>query len=63
MAKSAEHKQPADFVPASLNYLVDTGEKPVSVSAAPGATPTQHTGRYEERAVAVHNGRPIFGRL
>ena len=63
MAKSARHNQPADFVTASLNYLVDTGQKPVSVSAAPGATPTQHTGRYEERAVAIHNGRPILDRL
>ena len=48
---------------ASLTYLVDTGEKPVSHSAAPGATPTQHTGRYEERAVTIHNGRPVCDRL
>ena len=63
MAKTARHNRPADCVTASLNYLVDTGEKPASVSAAPGATPTQHTGRYEERAVIIHNGRPSLGRL
>ena len=63
MAKTARHNRAADYVTTSLNYLVDTGEKPASVSAAPGATPTQHTGRYEERAVIIHNGRPILGRL
>lgn len=44
-------------------YLVDTGEKPVSHSNAPGTTPIQHRGRYEERPVTVHNGRPIIDSL
>jgi hypothetical protein len=63
MARAEEWEQSLDFVETSLSYLVDTGEKPVSYSAEPGATPTQHTGQYEERTVIVHNGRPIADRL
>jgi hypothetical protein len=63
MARAEEREQSLDFVETSLSYLVDTGEKPVSYSAEPGATPTQHTGQYEERTVIVHNGRPIVDRL
>lgn len=59
MARPGRHEQSFDFVEASLNYLVDTGEKPVSYSAEPGSTPIQHTGRYEERTVTIHNGRLI----
>ncbi|TAK05999.1 methyltransferase [bacterium] len=63
MARPGKQEQSSDFVESSLNYLVDTGEKPVSYSAAPGATPVQHTGRYEERAVTIHNGRRGADRL
>ena len=63
MARPGKPEQSFDFVETSLNYLVDTGDKPVSYSAAPGASPTQHTGRYEERAVTIHNGRLVLGRL
>lgn len=63
MARPNKQEQPFDFVEASLNYLVDTGEKPVSHSNEPGSTPVQHTGRYEERTVTIRNGRPILDRL
>lgn len=63
MARPAEHEQSIDFVKASLNYLVDTGEKPVSFSNAPGTAPLQHKGQYEERTVTIHNGRVIRDRL
>jgi len=49
----------AEFVEASLNYLVDTGEKPVTHTAKPGATPEQLAGNYEKRTVTIQNGRPI----
>lgn len=48
-----------DSVEASLTYLVDTGEKPATYSAQTGTTPTQVSGQYEERTVAIHDGRPI----
>jgi hypothetical protein len=42
-----------------LNYIIDTGEKPVTTSNAPGGPRvTTHTGQYEERTVTIHNGRP-----
>ena len=63
MARPGKHEQRSDFVEASLNYLVDTGEKPVSYSAEPGATPTQHKGRYKERTVTIHDGRPLLDRF
>ena len=45
-------------VAASLNYLIDTGQKPVSASTAPGgARVTTHTGKYESRSVTINNGR------
>jgi hypothetical protein len=63
MAQPGEHQQPVNFVKASLTYLVDTGDKPVSYSAEPGSTPTHHKGQYEEHTVAIQNGRPLVDRL
>jgi hypothetical protein len=45
-------------VTTSLNYLVDTGEKPVTYATAPGEPRiTTHTGTYEPWPVTIHNGR------
>jgi hypothetical protein len=45
-------------VEALLNYIVDTGEKPVSSSNAPGGPrTTTHTGQYQEHRVTICNGR------
>lgn len=63
MARPGEHEQSLDFVEASLNYLIDTGEKPATYSTSPGTTPIQHMGRYEGRTVTIHNGRLILDRL
>jgi hypothetical protein len=62
MARPAGHDQSLDFVETSLNYLVDTGAKPVSLSAEPGVV-SSHTGRYEERAVKICNARPLLDRF
>lgn len=63
MARPDKQEQSFDLVEASLNYLVDTGEKPVTYSADPGSRLTTHTGKYEESAVTIHNGRLIVDRL
>ncbi len=63
MARPAEQEQAFEFVGTSLNYLVDMGEKPVTYSTEPGSRLINHTGRYEERAVTIHNGRLIVDRL
>ena len=63
MAQPGEHQQSVEFVKASLTYLVDTGDKPVSYSAEPGSTPSHHKGQYEEHTVTIQNGRPLVDRL
>jgi len=63
MGRPGKREESFESVDTSLMYLVDTGEKPVSHSNAPGTTPIQHRGRYEERPVTVHNGRPIIDSL
>jgi hypothetical protein len=53
-----------DCVEASLNYLVDTGIKPVTYSNAPGGNKqTDHTGQYEAHAVIIRNGRTVVDRF
>jgi len=59
MARTEMNEKLADFVEASLNYLVDTGEKPVTYTSEPGSTPARIAGQYEERTVTIHDGRPI----
>jgi hypothetical protein len=61
----ADRSEPAlEFVEAKLNYIIDTGVKPVTYSnAAGGNKATGHTGTYEEHTVAIHNARPIVDHL
>ncbi len=63
MARPDDHEQSFNFVEASLSYLIDTGEKPVTYSTEPGSRLIKRTGRYEERTVTIHNGRLILHRL
>ena len=60
MSRAELREQHLDFVEASLNYLVDTGEKPASYSRELGS---QRKGKYEERTVNICNGRPIADQL
>ena len=48
---------------ASLNYLVDTGEKPVTYITKQGTGPIRRTARYMEHAMAIHDGRSILDTL
>jgi len=62
MLRAEIREQPLDFVEASLNYLVDTGEKPVTYSNASGGNKdTGHTGQYEAHTVRIQNGRAMIG--
>jgi hypothetical protein len=47
-------------VEATLNYLVDTGEKIVT-EAGPGGTADMRGGKLDPRQVIIHNGRPFAG--
>jgi hypothetical protein len=44
-------------VEGPLNYLVDTGEKPVTYIPAPGGGEIRRTGQYAQSVVAIHDGR------
>jgi hypothetical protein len=58
MMPSRKQEERIVSVEALLNYIVDTGEKPVSSSNAPGGPRmTTHTGVYQEHRVTIHNGR------
>jgi hypothetical protein len=58
MLPAGKSKEVVAALQAPLNYLIDTGEKPVSQSNAPGgARVTTHTGKYESRTVTISNGR------
>jgi hypothetical protein len=47
-------------VETSLNYLVDTGEKPVNYAYPPPPGIPQQSGRYDQHPVPIHNGRDIL---
>lgn len=54
MSQTSEHKS----VRSTLNYILDTGEKPVTASNLPGQVrQTENTGKYEAREVTIANGR------
>src|SRR5947199_9818772 len=58
METAAGHDEAIGSVTTSLNYLIDTEEKPVTYSNAPGGSRiTTHTGKYEKRSVTIYNGR------
>lgn len=63
MASPGEHDHASDTVAASLDFFVDTGEKPVTYAPEPGAGPTQRTGSFRQHAVGIRDGRPLVDRL
>jgi hypothetical protein len=61
MDQVLERHAPSDTIPAieaTLNYLVDTGEKIVT-EAGPGGTADMRGGRLDPRRVVIRNGRPV----
>ena len=46
-----------DTVEATLNYLKDTGEMPVTFVGVPGVSDVRASGTPDARQVTVHNGR------
>src|SRR5438270_744456 len=49
----------AGAVSAGLHYTLDTGAKPVNETFGPGNIHRRQSGETEERAVAIHDGRPL----
>jgi hypothetical protein len=48
----------ADTIEATVNYLLDTGERPWTYSGGPGSTEVRSGGAPDPRKVAIHDGRP-----
>ena len=47
------------FIEANLPYSVDTGEKPVTETLAPGNIVRTRVGKYEDRRVIIRDGRAM----
>ena len=62
MAEPAERVEALDVVEASINYLVDTGAKPVTYIAKPGVRPILRDAEYRAHVVAIRNGRAVGDR-
>ena len=50
-------------IEAPMNYLVDTGEKPVSYTYAPPPGVPAQSGKIVKQTIAVINGRPLAGEI
>ena len=57
MVQVLERDTPADAITATVNYTVDTGEKIVTLAAAPGASDVRNS-TPDPRRVIMQNGRP-----
>ena len=58
MVQLAEPEAPA-IIDASINYYLETGEKPYTYSGGPGSTDVRSSTVADPRRVAMHNGRPF----
>lgn len=63
MAQIVEQDATPDMIEASVNYLLDTGEKPFTYTGGPGSTDIRSGGELEPRRVTIHNGRPFADRF
>src|ERR1700686_2074721 len=58
MAQTAEPDVAPDTIEATLNYIVDDGNKVFTIVASPGGSDTPAGGTPAPRRVVFHNGRP-----
>jgi hypothetical protein len=59
----AERDASPGTIEATVNYVLDTGEMPCTVSGGTGSTFVQSSGTPDPRRVIMHDGRPDAGRL
>ena len=62
MVQVLEQDAAADAITATINYTVDTGEKIVTLAAAPGASDVRNS-TPDPRRIIMHNGRPEAARF
>jgi hypothetical protein len=58
MSQTAELDVAPDTIEATLNYIVDDGNKVFTIVASPGGSDTRSGGTPDPRRVKIHNGRP-----
>src|ERR1700677_4236393 len=58
MALTAELDTAPDTIEATLNYIVDDGQKVFTIVAGPGGSDTRSGGTADPRRIVIHNGRP-----
>src|SRR6516165_2006363 len=63
MLQTLEREAMPEAIEATLNYLVDTGEKVFTETAAPGSLDVRSGGKQDPRRVTVRNGRAYAGRF
>ena len=63
MSQAAELDLEPDTIEATLNYIVDDGNKVFTIVAAPGGSDTRSGGTPDPHRVAIHNGRPLAERF
>jgi len=63
MSQAAELDVEPDTIEATLNYIVDDGNKVFTIVAAPGGSDTRSGGTPDPHRVAIHNGRPLAERF
>ena len=61
--QTAEQDTMPDTVEATLNYLLDTGEKPVTYVGVPGGVDSRSSATPDARRVTIRNGRPLADRF
>src|SRR5262245_248925 len=59
----AEQDTMPDTIEATLNYLLNTGEKPVTYVGVPGGVDTRSSATLDPRRVTIRNGRPYADRF
>ena len=61
MAQAAAQEQEAGSIEALLTYTVDTGVKPVNETMGPGNLNRRRTGKIQQHAVTIRDGRKLRG--
>lgn len=62
MLEAGAKRNQIESVRSTLNYITPDGEKPVTISNAPGAVRvTSNTGKYQAHPVTIRNGRLATG--
>jgi hypothetical protein len=63
MVQIAEPDTMPDTIEATVNYLLDTGETPVTYVATPGSADTRSSSTLDPHRVTMRNGRPQADRF